>query len=83
MSAPDATPRKLEFHHVLDCPCGRILTGDTEDEIVERAQAHLREQHPQLADSYEREMILFMTRLLVKPPADPGGDERTGSLPGA
>ena len=42
------------------------LTGDTEDEIVEVAFAHLREQHPDMADDYEREHILFMAIKLRK-----------------
>lgn len=49
-----------EYHHRLVCPCGTALTGDTEDDIVEVAFAHLREQHPDMADDYEREHILFM-----------------------
>jgi len=49
-----------EFQYVLPCPCGTSLTGPSEDEIVEVAFAHLREQHPDMADSYEREHILFM-----------------------
>jgi predicted small metal-binding protein len=49
-----------EYHHVLQCPCGTSLSGDTEDEIVEVAFAHLRERHPDMADDYEREHILFM-----------------------
>ena len=57
---------ELQFHYVLDCPCGQVLTGDTEDDIVEVAFAHLREQHPDMADGYEREHVLFMARRLVK-----------------
>jgi hypothetical protein len=54
----------LEFHYVLRCPCGSALTGETEDEIVDVAFAHLRADHPDMADDYEREHILFMaTRL--------------------
>ena len=53
MSEPD-------FHYVLSCPCGLTLTGASEDEIVETSFAHLREKHPDKADSYEREHILFM-----------------------
>ena len=49
-----------EYHHRLVCPCGTPLTGDTEDELVEVAFAHLREQHPDMANDYEREHILFM-----------------------
>jgi hypothetical protein len=57
---------ELDFHYVLDCPCGQVLTGDTEDDIVEVAFAHLRELHPDMADGYEREHVLFMARRLVK-----------------
>ena len=57
---------ELQFHYVLDCPCGQVLTGDTEDDIVEVSFAHLREKHPDMADTYERDHILFMARRLVK-----------------
>jgi hypothetical protein len=60
MSATDSTPRDPGFHHVLSCPCGATLTGESEDDIVEISFAHLREQHPEMAESYEREHILFM-----------------------
>jgi hypothetical protein len=58
--------KELEFHWVLDCPCGEMLTGADEDEIVEVSSAHLRAQHPDMAETYEREHILFMARRLVK-----------------
>jgi hypothetical protein len=57
----------LQFHYVLTCPCGERLTGDTEDDIVEVSFAHLREKHPDMADNYERDHILFMAQRLVKP----------------
>jgi hypothetical protein len=66
MSADTDPPKELEFHYVLDCPCGAVLTGDTEDDIVEVSFAHLRAQHPAKAGEYEREHILFMARRLVK-----------------
>jgi hypothetical protein len=49
-----------EFHYVLRCPCGSALTALTEDEIVDVSLAHLRAEHPHMADDYEREHILFM-----------------------
>ncbi len=58
---------ELQFHYVLTCPCGETLTGDTEDEIVEESFGHLREKHPDMADKYDRDQVLFMTRRLVKP----------------
>ena len=44
----------------LACPCGEMIRGDDEDDLVEKAFAHLREKHPDLADEYQREHILFM-----------------------
>lgn len=55
-----------EYHHVLACPCGDRLTGDTEDDLVEVAFAHLADKHPDMADAYEREHILFMSMRLPK-----------------
>jgi len=57
---------KREYHYVLRCPCGESLTGDTEDDIVDISFAHLGEKHPDMADAYEREHILFMTLRLPK-----------------
>ena len=42
----------------LNCPCGEAITGDTEDDLVEKAQAHLSEVHP--GRDYDRDAILFM-----------------------
>ena len=56
----------VDLHYVLSCPCGERLTGDTEDDIVEVSFAHLREKHPDMADTYAREHILFMALRLRK-----------------
>ena len=44
----------------LACPCGEMIRGDDEDDLVEKAFAHLREKHPDMANDYQREHILFM-----------------------
>jgi hypothetical protein len=67
VSTTGDSPREVEFHYVLNCPCGTTLTALTEDEIVEVAFAHLREKHPVMADDYEREHILFMAQRLIRP----------------
>jgi predicted small metal-binding protein len=41
----------------LNCPCGEVVEAKTEDELVEKAQVHLREAHPDRV--YTREQILF------------------------
>lgn len=43
---------------LLRCPCGSEIRGLDEDDLVEKAQAHLAADHP--GREYEREMILFM-----------------------
>lgn len=40
------------------CPCGEVITGKDEDELVELTQAHLAAEHPGM--SYGRDEILFI-----------------------
>jgi hypothetical protein len=42
----------------LQCPCGEFFQAQDEDDLVEQAQRHLKERHPNL--EYDREDILFM-----------------------
>lgn len=44
----------------LQCPCGELIEGSDEDDLVAKANDHLAEFHPQLAGEYSREQILFM-----------------------
>ena len=67
MSATSDGGSDVRFQYLLDCPCGTTLTGASEDEIVQVSFAHLREKHPDMADDYEREHILFMARRVVAP----------------
>jgi hypothetical protein len=46
----------------LECPCGEVIRGVDEDDLVEKAQAHLAAAHPELAEIYQREHILFIAR---------------------
>jgi hypothetical protein len=42
----------------LNCPCGEVVEGVDEDDLVAKAEAHLTESHP--GRTYTREQILFM-----------------------
>jgi hypothetical protein len=42
----------------LNCPCGEAITGNNEDDLVDKVQAHLSEAHP--GREYDRDAILFM-----------------------
>jgi hypothetical protein len=63
---PPNPPNPREYIWILRCPCGESLDGSSEDEIVEVSFAHLRAKHPEMADEYEREHILFMAQKFVK-----------------
>ena len=45
---------------IVNCECGEDVSGETEDELVAAVQAHVKEEHPLMADDYSREMILGM-----------------------
>ncbi|MEE2058545.1 DUF1059 domain-containing protein [Rhodococcus artemisiae] len=42
----------------LSCPCGEYIAGESEDDLVAKAQQHLTDRHPDL--EYGRDEILFM-----------------------
>lgn len=62
----DTEPEPGQYIWVLDCPCGVRLRADSEDGIVCVGLAHLSEVHPELAEDYEREHILFMATKLLR-----------------
>lgn len=61
-----AVMTEREYYWLLRCPCGESLEGSTEDEIVDVSFAHLRDKHPDMADTYERDHILFMAQRFVR-----------------
>ncbi len=42
----------------INCVCGYIVEGEDDDQLWERAQAHLRSDHPDLVGKVSREDIL-------------------------
>ena len=44
----------------MTCPCGETIVADDEDELVENANRHLEEHHPELVGVYTREHILAL-----------------------
>ncbi|MGH2947411.1 MAG: DUF1059 domain-containing protein [Solirubrobacteraceae bacterium] len=45
---------------VIKCECGYVVRGGSEDELVERAQRHVDESHPELRGRISREDFLAM-----------------------
>ena len=42
----------------INCVCGKVVKGDDDDELWEKAQAHLRTDHPDLVGKVSRKDIL-------------------------
>ncbi len=43
--------------HTIECPCGSVLRGDDEDDVVEVARAHAKSVHDmELTDDQARAM---------------------------
>jgi len=48
----------------ITCECGQIVSGETDDEVVERTLDHLRCDHPQLADRITRDEIVALIEVV-------------------
>ena len=46
----------------VNCPCGEVVTGENDDELVANAEAHVRDKHPEMVDQMTREKILSMAQ---------------------
>jgi predicted small metal-binding protein len=42
----------------INCVCGSVVEGDDDDELWKKAQQHLRDDHPDLAEKVAREDIV-------------------------
>jgi predicted small metal-binding protein len=42
----------------INCVCGYVVEGEDDDELWDKAQDHLRSDHPDLVDEVSREDIL-------------------------
>ena len=46
--------------YVINCECGYVSRGETEDELVQEANRHMAEVHPDIAGKVSREDLLAM-----------------------
>ena len=44
----------------ITCECGQVIIGDTDDELVQKADQHVNESHPDLVGKLSREDFLGM-----------------------
>jgi Protein of unknown function (DUF1059) len=61
----------------IDCVCGVVVKGEDDDELWERAQAHLRSDHPdrgeQRSSRWLRRALVFVRQRQRGSPRDGGG----------
>ena len=48
--------------YVINCDCGHVSRGETEDELVQAATRHMEEVHPDIAGKVSREDLLAMAQ---------------------
>src|SRR5436190_10648969 len=48
--------------YVINCDCGHVSRGDTEDELVAEANRHIEEVHPDMAGKVSRDDLLAMAK---------------------
>jgi hypothetical protein len=51
---------EAEMGKVINCECGQVVRGDTDDELLANAEAHVQRDHPDLVGKITREDLLGM-----------------------
>jgi hypothetical protein len=45
---------------VVHCPCGKDVSGESDDDLVAAVEQHIESDHPDLVGKYSREQIVAM-----------------------
>ena len=45
---------------LINCECGHVVRGETDDELIAAAEAHINGNHPELVGKVSRDDILAM-----------------------
>ncbi|HSI98745.1 MAG TPA: DUF1059 domain-containing protein [Gaiellaceae bacterium] len=45
---------------LINCECGQVVRGETDDELLRNAEAHIERDHPELVGKITREDLLAM-----------------------
>ncbi len=43
---------------LINCECGMTVRGENDEELLDRAMEHVREQHPDMLGNVTREQLL-------------------------
>jgi predicted small metal-binding protein len=50
--------RRKGMAKIINCECGFVARGDSDDEVIEKIRAHMKQDHPQLVDRVSRDDLL-------------------------
>lgn len=45
---------------LINCECGQVVRGETDDELVKNAEEHINAHHPELVGKLSRYDVLAM-----------------------
>jgi hypothetical protein len=45
---------------LINCECGQVVRGDTDNELIANAEAHIDRDHPDLVGKISRDDLLAM-----------------------
>lgn len=45
---------------VINCECGQVVRAESDDELVQKVDAHVGQDHPELVGKLSREDVLAM-----------------------
>ena len=46
---------------LINCECGQVVRGETDDELVRNAEDHINRDHPELVGRVSRDDLLAMS----------------------
>jgi predicted small metal-binding protein len=59
--AHEAFPRgEDEVVKVINCMCGQSVQGDSDDEVLDKAEAHVAESHADMVGEFTRDRLRTM-----------------------
>jgi hypothetical protein len=46
---------------IINCECGQVVRGETEEDLLRAAEEHIKRDHPELVGKITREDLLAMS----------------------
>lgn len=47
---------------IINCECGQVVRGETDEELLANAEEHVNRDHPELVGKVSREDLLAMSQ---------------------